>query len=64
MRYSRTYVLNNNYFLSLHEIFFGLGEDPTRDGAWQAGMQAAAMGLTLAIAIVGGIITGNTTTTF
>jgi len=43
---------------SLHEIFFGLGEDPTRDGAWQAGMQAAAMGLTLAIAIVGGIITG------
>jgi len=43
---------------SLHEIFFGLGEDPTRDVAWQAGMQAAAMGLTLAIAIVGGIITG------
>jgi len=43
---------------SLHEIFFGLAEVDGRDAAWQAGMQAAAMGLTLAIAIPGGLATG------
>ncbi len=44
---------------SFHEIFFGLAEVDGRDAAWQAGMQAAAMGITLAIAIPGGLATGT-----
>eukprot|EP00088_Acartia_fossae_P015848 TRINITY_DN18786_c0_g1_i5.p1 TRINITY_DN18786_c0_g1~~TRINITY_DN18786_c0_g1_i5.p1 ORF type:complete len:417 (-),score=126.76 TRINITY_DN18786_c0_g1_i5:216-1466(-) len=43
---------------SLHEIFPALAEDGTRTAGWQAGMQAAAMGVTLIFAVVGGIVTG------
>jgi len=45
---------------SLKEIFGGRFPDdgPEKSAGWQAGMQAAAMGVTLVFAVVGGVLTG------
>ena len=48
-------------YFSFHEIFFGIPEGEGRDAAWQAGMQAAAIAITLGIAITGGLATGTYT---
>ena len=51
-------VSSSSLLFSLNEIFPEL-ENGGQTAGWQAGMQLAAIAVTLVIAVPGGIITGN-----